>query len=140
MGVIASHERRIDPKDYTWEKSQQALVHGWVYKLSSDAVNRLLSFTHHLPLYFNGVKMGNSYMRVSKSVLSTDCRCEHILCEQHAISMALLLEGQRGWEVQKAELRNSVTWNVFPTLILCQTLAVELLIVFSFSPEVNFAT
>jgi len=54
--------------------------------------------------------------------------------------MALLLEGQRGWEVQKAELRNSVTWNVFPTLILCQTLAVELLIVFSFSPEVNFAT
>lgn len=74
----------------------------------------------------------------SKSVLSTDCRCEHILCEQHTISMALLLE--YGWEVQKAELRNSVTWNVFPTLILCQTLAVEVLIVFSFSPEVNFAT
>lgn len=63
---IASHERRIDPKDYICEKSQQALVQGWVYKLSSDAVNRLLSSTRHPPLYFSGVKMRNSYMRVSK--------------------------------------------------------------------------
>lgn len=62
---IASHER-IDPKDYTWEKSQQALVQGWVYTLSSDAVNRSLSSTHRPPLCFSGVKMENSYMRVSK--------------------------------------------------------------------------